>query len=160
MDDPNEFMSGIAGEVRASMVREALNGKRDSAIYLYEEFISRVENEEDVDVGLQRFVAGRLKDALTGDVLTAMRLKKKQGRQAGRHGERACVRDFKIITRFVELMKERKTDKPSHVQDEVGSEFYLSGDAVYRIYAREEKNDGLGAAKAALALKEETKGGR
>lgn len=161
MDDGENFLKGIDDEVRTLMIQKAMDGERDSAIYLYDEFISKADKNEAIPPDLLRFIADRLKEAMDAveakAIPRAMRLIRKQGDLALSDGKRGVTREFDIVVRFLELMKEQNTEMPSHVQGEVAKEFFLSEGAVIKKYRKAKNNGDLDAAMAYLDLKEEGK---
>lgn len=114
-----------------------------SARRLYKIFVERTLAGVYIDRRLTEFVCNNLEKVAEGEgPKKALKLDSKRGKTADPD------RDWHIGRKFVELMDEKDTDKPSHVQDEVGKLFSITGDQAIRIYIKQKKSGSIDMLRA------------
>ena len=101
----------------------------NAAKELYKIFVEHTREGKPIDSRLTDFVCNNLESLANGVKPTqAMHLINRRGKNIYDR------RNYHIIERFLHLMDEQETDKPSHVQEQVGNEFFITGDQAIRIF--------------------------
>jgi hypothetical protein len=107
-----------------------------AAKQLYKIFVDRTRNQQSIDPRLTDFVCNNLEALANGDEpKQAMHLINRRGKYIDDR------RNRRIIERFFHFMDKLDTTKPSHVQEQVGKEFFITGDQAIRIYLDKKNSD-------------------